>query len=99
MGLSLRNDGSSSLTQDAMPGGKISEEVQPEPVPYYEGPVWKKHANRLLEGLHLVHRQKALAQSGSAENPTQTQLGAETQQPQPKIEIPVGAGTGGELKG
>jgi len=89
MGLSLKNDGSSSLTQDAMPGGRISEEVQPEPVPYPEGPIWKKHATRLLEGLHLVHGQKAATQLGKPE----------ASQTQPKIETPVGAGTGGELKG
>ncbi len=89
MGLSLKKDGSSSLTQDAMPGGKISEETPSEPVPYSEGPIWKKHATRLLEGLHLLHEQKAVSQPSSPEAP----------QTQPKIEIPVGAGMGGELKG
>ena len=89
MGLSLRNDGSSSLTQNAMPGGKISEETPSEPVPYSEGPIWKKHATRLLEGLHLLREQKAVPQPSTPEAP----------QIQPKIETQAGAGTGGELKG
>ena len=87
MGITLRNDRSSSLTQDSLPGEKTNELTQPSP--YHEGPVWRQRASRLLEGLHLLHEQKAASQPSTPEAP----------QVQPKIETPVNAGTGGELKG
>lgn len=88
MGLSLRTDGSRSLTQDALPGGKNAEEITP--VPYSEGPIWKTHATRLLQNLHLLREHKAVSQLPAPEAAPTTQ---------PKIETPVGAGTGGELRG
>lgn len=58
------------------------------PVPYNEGPIWRKHASRLLESLHLLREQKASTPAGTPE----------AAPAQPKIETPASIG-GGEMKG
>ncbi|GEM_PF-3098544 len=68
--------------------GLMPDESDDIPAPYSEGPIWKKHASRLLGSLHLLREQKADTQLGTPEvSPTQSE-----------IETPVSVG-GGESKG